>query len=316
MAKRKKYKENENLDRWLLSYADFITLLFATFVVLYALSQMGISQFGQLENAIKNAFFNPINEIKEDLPMPYSEAEQSSLTNMLLMEYINPNYEQAAFEEIAKEINKLKSEHELENIDVKITDTGLIIVLKDGKSRFEKGSSHLTSKTKEQLDKIGVLISSKFVLHLIRVEGHTDSNPASRGKYPSAWDISSARANSIIRYFIDTFKFTPDLFSSVGYGNTRPATDNNTSSGRAGNCRVEIVILRNKLRPHNNAADSFLKLPKEEQKEIRLRQLQIIEKIDGLNENKDFRLKQKIKQHRLDITTTYKQEAMKINQRQ
>ena len=118
-------------------------------------------------------------------------------------------------------IQKLTEAGELEGISTKITDKGLLITF-DDKYLFAPSSAYLDQNARKLLDKVGVLICKKFVLHAMRVEGHTDSDPIRTSQYPSNWELSAARASSVVRYMISRFKFSPSLFSAIGYADTRP----------------------------------------------------------------------------------------------
>ena len=220
MAKKKKHEEHENLERWLVSYADFMTLLFATFVVLYALAQTNINEFTKLQDAIKSAFksfsfLQGEQSILKDSGKNVidSSGANDALIDSLFMEYISPKYEEQSFEQIQEEIKKLRNEG-LNNVTTKIDNRGLVITLNDSNILFEPASATLSKDAMKKLDYIAALIGKKFMLHLIRIEGHTDSEPINSPQYPSNWELSTARACTIVRYMIDKFKFIPDLFTA------------------------------------------------------------------------------------------------------
>ena len=124
------------------------------------------------------------------------------------------------------------------------------------------------------------MIVEKFALHLIRVEGHTDSVPVS-GKYPSNWELSSARASSIVRYLIDRFHILPDLMSAVGYADTRPVDTKKDAASLAKNRRVEIVVQRNQNKTLDHYQNTFMKMDKTEQQRRRNEQIKIIREIEN-----------------------------------
>ena len=254
MAKRKKEEEHENLERWMVSYADFMTLLFATFVVLYALAQIDIKEFDKLQESIKAAFNNsPISggqHVMDGVGMNVINQNGASDNNSVippLMEYISQAYEKNSMEEIKRSIEKAIDEGEIEGVSAQITDRGLVITLKDVNAFFHSGSAQLTPKAQKVLNSIGAIIVKKFNKHLIRIEGHTDSMPISGAIYPSNWELSGARSAVVARFLISKYKITPNLVTIIGYGDTRPIDDNSTPAGREKNRRVEIVILKNQL---------------------------------------------------------------------
>ena len=134
MAKKHKHPEHENLERWLVSYADFITLLFATFVVLYALAQVDATDFAKLEDSLKNAFsqgqmFDGQQAILDGSDSLFDQQQANSFIPSLMLEYISPKYEDDSFKEIDSEIKELTELGELDGISSKITEKGLLLTL-------------------------------------------------------------------------------------------------------------------------------------------------------------------------------------------
>lgn len=290
MARKKKPPEHENLERWLVSYADFITLLFATFVVLYALSQVDISEYIKLEEAMKAAFSPSSLMESMDSFLDNTKSESSvdaksadSVVSPLMLEYMSPAYEQRSYEEIDQEIKDATKKGELEGVKSEITDKGLVITFSEDLI-FNPGSATLTPKALAALNKVGVMITEKFVLHYIRVEGHTDNSPIMSFVFPSNWELSSARSSSIIRHLIGQFKLMPGLFTAVGYGDTRPIADNKTQAGQKRNRRVDIIILRNKFKQMENAQIDLMKMSKTEQEKFQAERMHTIKRLKGLSE--------------------------------
>ena len=285
MARKPKHPEHENLERWLVSYADFITLLFATFVVLYALAQVDATDFAKLEESLKNAFsqgamFDGQQSVMDGSNSLFDQQQANSFIPSLMLEYISPKYEEESFKEIEEEIMALKEAGELEGISSKITDKGLLLTF-DDKYLFAPASAYLDSSARKLLDKVGVLICKKFVLHSMRVEGHTDSDPIRTEKFPSNWELSSARASSVVRYMIDRFKFSPSLFSAIGYADTRPL-ETAISPKDPANRRVEILVMKNKYkRQFETRNDNTLRLTKAEQEKIQRQRMEVIASVEG-----------------------------------
>lgn len=307
MAKKQKHEDHENLERWLVSYGDFITLLFATFVVLYALAQVDATDFAKLEESLKNAFsqgqmFDGQEAILEGSDSLFDQQQANSFIPSLMVEYISPKYEEDSFKEINEEIKELTGMGELDGISSKITDKGLLLTF-DDKYLFAPASAYLDKDARKLLDKVGVLICKKFVLHNMIIEGHTDSSPMHSTTYPSNWELSGARACSVVRYLIDRFKFSPSLFSAIGYADTRPL-ETAISPKDPANRRVEILILKNKYKKQFGATNDFtLSLSKAQQDEIQRQRENIIKTVEGdsvslaarklLEENKKRIAKQK-----------------------
>ena len=250
MARRKKHEDHENLERWLVSYADFMTLLFATFVVLYALSQVDVSDFAKLEEALKKAFQSNMFDGQESI-LDNSNSildGTSGATSPIMLEYLSPRYEADSYAEIKKSIDEM----DLDGINAEIDERGLVIRLEDNALTFKSGSAQISSDSIVPLNAVAKLIKEKFAIHIIRVEGHTDSDPVSNAIFPSNWELSSARASSVVRYLIDNYGFNPGIFIAAGYADTVPVTRGNSQKDKKKNRRVEIVILKNKLRNTNS----------------------------------------------------------------
>ena len=145
MAKKKHAEEHENLERWLVSYADFMTLLFATFVVLYALAQTDVNSFKNIEEALRRAFSQNIFENQANI-MDGSDSileGQAGATNPLMLEYMSQKYEKTSYEEIKENVEKLKEE----GVSAEIDDRGLVIRLDDHALQYAPGTADLTAKS-------------------------------------------------------------------------------------------------------------------------------------------------------------------------
>ena len=284
MARKKPPEEHENLERWLVSYGDFITLLFATFVVLYALAQVDATDYEKLEEALKNAFtssnmFDAQENILDGNENINDQQKANSFIPGLMMEYISPKYEDDSFKEIEESIKKLKNAGELEGISAKMIDKGLLITF-DDKYLFAPASAYLSAEAKKLIDKVGVLICKKFVLHSMRVEGHTDSNPIKSTQYPSNWELSSARSSAVVRYMIERFHFMPNLFSAIGFADTRPL-EKSRSKADPINRRVEILVLKNAYKDeYENTAQNIVNIPKHEQDRIQRDREKVINQVE------------------------------------
>lgn len=311
MARKKKHEEHENLERWLVSYADFMTLLFATFVVLYALSQIDISSFMKIEDSLRKAFSSSIISGSQSIMPEQGSAVMSagaadSMLDTILMEYISPKYEDKSFEEIKADIEKLKN-NELKDVTVEITKDGLYIRLDNSDLAFESASAKLKPAAIKKLDIIGALISQKFMMHQIKITGHTDSLPVFSPIFPSNWELSSSRACAIVRYFTQRFKFLPNLFVPIGLADTSPIASNSTEQGRKKNRRTEILILRNRKAQNNLAQKTIMQMTKQQQKSLREEQLEAVNQILSVSVNKNQQ-----QSHKIELFTET-QKAFDIN---
>ena len=287
MAKKPKPPEHENLERWLVSYADFITLLFATFVVLYALSQTDVAELSKIDESLQRAFSTASilqgnDGVLDSGQSILDSSAGNGFIQELMAEYISPKYESQSFEQIEKSIEELKKNGQLEGVDAKITDQGLSITFEE-KYLFDSGSAELSPASKKLLDKIGVLIFEKFVMHNIRVEGHTDSMPIASVKYPSNWELSSARACTIVRYMIQRFKFSPSLFTAVGYADTRPAKNEKGQVNSRMSRRVEILVVKTKFNSIEKPQNEILNMDKDQQMELQTRRKELVSQLKSQN---------------------------------
>ncbi len=308
MARKKPPEEHENLERWLVSYADFMTLLFATFVVLYALAQSDVNSFKGIEEALRKAFSQNIFDNQENIMDGQDSIldGQQGAMNPLMLEYMSQKYEQSSYEEIKENIDKLKQD----GISAEIGEKGLIIRFSEHALQFESGTADLTQKSKETLATVANIIKQKFSIHYIQVEGHTDSNPVTNKiKYPSNWELSSARACSVVRFLIHNKNFNPKLFSAVGFADTVPIASNSTPQNRAKNRRVEIVILKNKFKTLSDKnMQEILKEAKVLQKKEQFdKNIQPSEAIENLVGN-DKELLDNV----IDISDRYKNESERL----
>ncbi len=265
MGKKHKHPEHENLERWLVSYADFITLLFATFVVLYALSQADLAKFKQFSQSVKQAFSpaksimqNPGGVLKGnpnagilkesgnsilDKFVPKDPGEGGGSTEgkgqakNLLVETIKEINQQV---EAMNKQNTAQNGESIGASSIKVQERGVVISLSSGLF-FEPASAGLKPASFKVLNQLAELL--KKTPNIIHVEGHTDNQPMTSAIYPSNWELSTARASSVVRYFISRHGVPPERIAAVGYGDTRPIADNTSREGRQKNRRVDIVIL-------------------------------------------------------------------------
>ncbi|WP_198263321.1 flagellar motor protein MotD [sulfur-oxidizing endosymbiont of Gigantopelta aegis] len=245
--RRKKVEEHVNLERWLVSYADFITLLFAFFVVMYAISSVNEGKYRVLSDTLNEVFnarpttISPIqfdNALKEkptlseqpdviDIPIPEHDD--------ILTPAENPELETLS-EEITKAVQPLIDD---DLIQIKKTDDWLEINIKSS-VLFGSGNATLSEDAEEILSIIASLI--KTYPNDLQVEGYTDNIPIKTKAFPSNWELSSSRAASVVHLFEDE-GVDPRRMLAIGFGQHRPKGDNTTAAGRNENRRVSLVLL-------------------------------------------------------------------------
>ncbi|MBI3803023.1 MAG: OmpA family protein [Nitrospirae bacterium] len=224
--RKKKHEEHENMERWLVSYADFITLLFAFFVVMYSTSSVHEGKYRAVADSINSAF-HPIVAFSSSNIRLTTKATGSEMFNVGLNLY-------RKFEEKANKIDPSGR--------IKVIREGRGIVIRISESlAFETGQAELLPTFAQALDPIAELIAE--APNAIQVEGHTDNIPIRTPYYPSNWELSAARATQIVRYFVEHHAMDPTRFSVAGYAEFRPISTNDTLEGRAKNRRIEIVLL-------------------------------------------------------------------------
>lgn len=235
MARKKKPEEHENHERWLVSYADFITLLFAFFVVMYSVSSINEGKYRVASESMIAAFTNkkPLGQMAiMDLPLDRSRPAMDSKMTVRSND----------FRMYIKAANSIES-IDLSKKEVRVQNTarGISIRIKDD-VLFDSGSTEFKPGVRELLDLIAALV--KDLPNLISIEGHTDAAPIHTAAFPSNWELSATRATTLVRYFINQHHLAPERFAAIGFGGERPIASNDTPEGRSANRRVDIVILR------------------------------------------------------------------------
>jgi chemotaxis protein MotB len=234
MAK-KKHEEHENHERWLVSYADFITLLFAFFVVMYSISSVNEGKFRTVSDSIKAAL-NPIVSPSSTLT-PFTLGENKALT-------IKPTIEDAkepAVRRLRQIMRSIKSETHLEIVQMKELTNGDIVLTLPDAVLFRSGESALRPEARPFMEAIGEVLI-ELDRH-VRVEGHTDNVPISTVQFPSNWELSATRAVTVVRTLSEQYGVQASHLTAVGHADSRSITDNLTPENRAKNRRVEIVVL-------------------------------------------------------------------------
>lgn len=241
MAKKKHEEEHENHERWLVSYADFITLLFAFFTILYATSQKDISKAQEFQRSVQKAFrsfvdfgglqgkFIDTNEATQFLPPPIDVVPQEGLGPLEMQDHVE------------RELDKEFEEADTKSFLDLQTDAMGVRVSLAASSFFDQGSALIREEALPALDKIARVIK-KTNRNLI-VEGHTDDAAISTARFPSNWELSASRASTIVRYMILQHGVTPRRFAAIGYADQRPVVPNDSVANRAKNRRIDILIV-------------------------------------------------------------------------
>ena len=245
MARRRKAEEeHENHERWLVSYADFITLLFAFFVVMYAISQLNEGKYRILSDTLASAFrsmpgtsMGAMTAINPNAPTPVAVPLRKPQVNPKIEEQRRKTKEK--LRNMAKELSEILSPLVREG-QVRITEGALGITIDiNANVLFAPGEARLELAAVRALSAVGeVLAPTDFP---ITVEGHTDNIPINTPQFPSNWELSGARASSVVRLFIDV-GIDARRLTATGFADQRPVADNVTPDGRQRNRRVAITI--------------------------------------------------------------------------
>ena len=234
-ARRKRENEPDNHDRWLVSYADFITLLFAFFVVMYALSSVNEGKYRILSNSMLSAFRNvpvalvvptPAPVVARTLPASKTQEaarqkQREKMRNVArqILEVMAPLIEQG----------KVRVLETSRGVSIEINDS---ILFSPGQALLQPASAKAMQSVAE------VLVAAEFP---ITIEGHTDNVPISNVQFPSNWELSAVRATTVLRLFADA-GVAAERLTAIGYADTRPVEPNVLADGRARNRRVTILI--------------------------------------------------------------------------
>jgi chemotaxis protein MotB len=261
--KKHHHEEHENHERWLVSGYDMMTLLFAVFVVLFAISSTNISKVKLLEQSLQEAFSGPVltggrammkTGDASESERAAAEPPLASLSPMqAVAQAMNPQdaeeaakqarAEERSFQDLKKRIDRLAEEAGLaEKMSTTVTPDGLKIRLVTDGVLFDSGSAVVKSGGRPTLAQIGRIIDQEAA-HPVQVVGHTDDRPIATSQYPSNWQLSGARAAAVVQQ-LGGAGVSGKRMSLAGYAAQHPIAGNATPAGRAQNRRVEIILTR------------------------------------------------------------------------
>jgi chemotaxis protein MotB len=251
-------------ERWLLTYADMITLLMALFIVMFAISSVNTSKFDALSKSLKEAFNGKVVSggesvlqtggsseghrtptVQAPIPaiQPLIQKEFAKKAKQKEKETNSKATEQEEFKRVKAALDKYVKENKLtKKVETQITRRGLVIRLLTDKVLFDSGDATLKPAGKPLLKKVASLLQVDHT-HPINVEGNTDNVPIQSSIYPTNWELSTSRAASVVRLLISD-DVPAKRLGAVGYAQLHPIASNDTAKGRSRNRRVEIVLLR------------------------------------------------------------------------
>ncbi|MCU6433214.1 flagellar motor protein MotD [Undibacterium sp. Jales W-56] len=239
MARKKYHEESDNHDRWLVSYADFITLLFAFFVVMYAISSLNEGKYRVLSNSLTGAFGRAlvVHSANSEVE-PTIKLDPVRLIKPKNLEPLRKEREQMTgmARDILSVLEPLVREGK---VRVSQTSRGVTIEI-NASVLFAQGEAKLNVDSYQALKAIASVLKSDT--HAIQVEGHTDNLPIKNSSFPSNWELSAVRASTVVRLFTEN-GVDENRMTAIGQGPKLPVGSNDTVEGRARNRRVTVTIL-------------------------------------------------------------------------
>jgi chemotaxis protein MotB len=273
MAQRKSRRgatgDHENEERWLLTYADMITLLMALFMVLFSISSVNISKYQTLQQSLKAAFSGSIlsggkailqsgsestsahtpatSEVPSIVPLtpniPKPVDTSAKQISKAMLEQAAADQEQSGFQKLKAELDAYAKAHGFSNqVQTVIERQGLVVRVLTDKLLFASGQATLEPAGNPLLNEVAQLLNVDTT-HPITVEGNTDNQPIHSSEFPSNWELSAIRATTVLRYLLARGVAMQRL-SAAGYAALHPIATNATAAGRADNRRVDIVLDR------------------------------------------------------------------------
>lgn len=240
MNRRRVQRPDENSGvtaGWLTTFNDLVTLLMVFFVLLFAIGSMDKQRVEEFQSALQSGLGVLGAGSRVSIAVQQSQTPISALGQ--LSQSKNETQPESDLDEKDPFDDKFSEFAAQSGINVSYSKQGIHISFEDGLV-FDFGQADITAKGFAFLDEMAVLIQQNT--YAVRVEGHTDNVPIHTQRFPSNWELSIARAVSVVKYFIDAGKIDPQRLSAVGYGESRPLMANNTPGNRAKNRRVEIVL--------------------------------------------------------------------------
>ena len=245
-SRRKHEDDHENHERWLVSYADFITLMFAFFVVMFATSQADKAKTKAVADAVESALADEhfATKLKQVLGPSKAAKDRKAEAMGLLAEKKAEQKPAEKLPELAPSLKKLTAELESDikagRIQINLEPRGLVISLKEG-AFFEPGDDTIHKERYGSIAKLASVL--KPLPNPVRLEGHTDSVPIRNSRFRSNWELSAARSISVLQLLRDRFAVPESRMAIIGYADTVAMDTNATDAGRARNRRVDLTIL-------------------------------------------------------------------------
>lgn len=253
MSKRnKKHQEHEEHadESWLLPYSDLMTLLLAMFIVLFGMSNVDAQKFQEMSEAFRSVLTGGSGVLDHNAlqgtttnGISDSQLPKTSTDGLIKQKKQLMQEEQESLETLQEQLDSyIKNNGLTDQLDTKLNQSQLMITISD-KALFPSGEAEVKPDARLLAKAISNLLE-QFPDYEVIVSGHTDNVPISTSKFPSNWDLSSARALNFMKILILNEKLDPKKFSAIGYGEYHPVASNDSNAGKAQNRRVEVSIIR------------------------------------------------------------------------
>ncbi|CAM3856016.1 flagellar motor protein MotS [Alkalicoccus chagannorensis] len=246
MERKNRGNSESGAPKWMVTYADMMTLILVFFILLFSMSVVDAQRFEAIADSFQDraVFDNFPSVVPFENPAEDREVQDDPFSDQIdpfeEVEEMDPQQLDNQMDEVLEEVNEYLEEHEIaEEVTASRDDRGVVLVLQE-QALFETASADLLTDAQPFLDQVGEIIEQ--IPNQVEVEGHTDSRPISTAQFPSNWELSGARASSVVRYLTSTEDLDPQRFTAVGYGDTRPVAPNTTEDNLQQNRRVVIVI--------------------------------------------------------------------------
>ncbi|KMK77817.1 flagellar motor protein MotS [Alkalihalobacillus pseudalcaliphilus] len=234
MLKRRKQEPERGAPKWMITYSDLMTLILVFFIMLFSMSAIDNQKFQAMADSFNQRQIFEFMPSMVEFDSSGSEANDAEYTEEF------EDDQEVKMDELLQEVQEFIEKNQLyEHISATRDDRGVVLVLQE-RLTFESGEASLLDDAKPFLEKVGTLIEA--IPNMIKVEGHTDNRPIATHRYPSNWELSGARASSVIRYFVENNEVEANRFLATGYGDTRPVVSNTNEENLQMNRRVVIII--------------------------------------------------------------------------
>ena len=258
MSRRRKAHAHENHERWLVSYADFITLLFAFFVVLFASGQTDKNRARQVSEGVKEAIEGDTLRMKAAITKIMGANVGTTGTNhgsvQTPKEALKIAQQPSELDDLVKRLQlDLQPEIEAGQMQVRREKRGVLISLRQA-TFFPSGEDSIEPATYASLGKLAAAI--RRLPNSIRLEGHTDAQPIRTPRFRSNWELSTARSIAVLNVLAKEFDVPTNRMAVVGYAETAPIADNDSPEGRGRNRRVDVVLLNEQAQQAEPAAST------------------------------------------------------------